>query len=264
MLNYNHNDFGIFIVTFSKRFHYLENLLSSLREQTDLDIFININGDYKKTINCEYRDKVLNLCLKHKNVYPRFYNLFRSYAYMCNDFICNGNKLYNIITNDDVVMKKPFVIDFLNYLKSIDLGKNLVIVNNSFSTHCVSRQIVRNNKFYDERFIGLGCEDSDFYHRLLKWNQDMNRVSFEHEMYDNKWAETFNTLIDQNASTVAKYHNFNYKIFEEYKNQSEKDYLHPRPNEDFFFDNYDTFWNYSSIDYMTEEQKRSWEINRRA
>ena len=261
MKNYNKSDFGICITTFSKRFSYVENLVNSIRDQTDLDIFININGDYKKNINDEYRNKILNLCLKYKNIYPRFYNIFRSYGYMCNDYICNGGKLYNIITNDDIVIKNNFLNDFLNFIDSLNLSNTLIRVNNSFSTFLISRELARKNKFYDERYIGLGCEDSDFYHRLLRNNFDSKLVSFETTLYLNNWAETWNTLIDQGATTIAKYHNFNYVLMYELNKKSIDEYANPRPNEEFFFNNYDTFWNYTTSDTDYLEGLGSFEIN---
>lgn len=261
MKNYNICDFGIFITTFSKRITYVENLVESIREQSELDIFININGDYKKNIDPEYRNKILNLCLKYENVYPRFYNIFRSYGYMCNDFICNGGKIYNIITNDDVIIKNNFLKEFLNFIDTVNLSNTLIRVNNSFSTFCISRELARKNKFYDERYIGLGCEDSDFYHRLLRSNLDSKLVSFETNNYLNNWAETWNTLIDQGATTVAKYHNFNYKIFAELDKKSIDEYIHPRPNEEFFFDNYDTFWDYKTEDTEYLRSLGSYELN---
>lgn len=240
----NINDFGIFITTFSKRFSYVENLVKSIRNQTDIEVFININGDYKKSIDREYRDKILNLCLKYDKVYPRFYNIFRSYGYMCNDFICNCNKLYNIITNDDIIIKNNFFEEFFNFLNTCDLSNTLVRVNDSSSTFFISRELTIKNKFFDERFLGLGCEDSDFYHRLLKWNVNFLLKHFKTENYINHAGETWNTLIDQSASTVSKYHNFNYKMNYELQNESENNYIHPRPNEKFFFDNYESFWTY--------------------
>lgn len=257
----NKENFGIFITTFSKRFSYVENLVKSIREQSDIEIFINVNGDYKKNINDEYRKQILNLCLSYDKIYPRFYNMFRSYGYMCNDFICNGGKLYNIITNDDVIIKENFLNEFLNFLDLKDLSTTLIRVNNSFSTFCISRELARKNNFYDERYIGLGCEDADFYHRLLRRNCNLSLISFNSDNYLNNWAETWNTLIDQGATTVAKYHNFNYKIYHELNAKSVDDYIHPRPNEDFFFNNYDVFWNYTTNETDYLQGLGSYEMN---
>lgn len=258
---YNIENFGIFITTFSKRFSYIENLINSIRKQTDIEIFININGDYKKNIDEEYRDKILKLCLNYDKVYPRFYNVFRSYGYMCNDFVCNGGKLYNIITNDDVTIKNNFFDEFFNFLNNCDLSNTLVRVNDSSSTFFISRELVVKNKFFDERFLGLGCEDSDFYHRLLKWNVNFLLKHFKTENYINHAGETWNTLIDQSASTVSKYHNFNYKINFDLYNEPKEKYVHPRPIEEFFFNNYDTFWNYKLDDISYNNYIKEYGIN---
>jgi len=260
-MSFKKEDLGIFITTFSKRFNYVENLINSIRNQSDIDIFININGDYKKNIDEDYKNKILNLCIQHKNVYPRFYNVFRSYGYMCNDFICNGGKIGNIITNDDVLIESGFIENFLKFLQTINLDKSLVQVNNSFSTYYISRSVARKNKFYDERFLGLGWEDSDFTKRSNRWNVGIELISFNTNLHTNDWPKTWNTLIDQNATTISKYHNFNYKMFYQLNQESFEDYIHPRPNEDFFFDNYDTFWNYKSTDYMDDIDKQNQEIN---
>ena len=58
-MSFKKEDLGIFITTFSKRFNYVENLINSIRNQSDIDIFININGDYKKNIDEEEKEKLI-------------------------------------------------------------------------------------------------------------------------------------------------------------------------------------------------------------
>ena len=67
------NQFSIGITTFSKRFSYVETLVSQLRTYTDADILISVNGDYNKNFNNEYRKKILSLCSNYDNIYPIFF-----------------------------------------------------------------------------------------------------------------------------------------------------------------------------------------------
>ena len=54
------NNFTVAITTFSKRFNYLESLVKQVREFTNHDILIAINGDYQEKFNNDYRKNVLS------------------------------------------------------------------------------------------------------------------------------------------------------------------------------------------------------------
>jgi uncharacterized protein YbgA (DUF1722 family) len=66
-------NYSVCITTFSKRFNFLEKLVSQVRSFSNCDILISINGDYKQEFNNEYRKQILNLCLKYDNIYPIFF-----------------------------------------------------------------------------------------------------------------------------------------------------------------------------------------------
>lgn len=232
----NTDKFVICIVTHSKRFSIFCQTLKSIREQTDIDIYVSVNGDYKKEFNNEYRGQILNECNKYENVYCNFYLTFRGLSKIWNDAIVNTGREHIIVTNDDVIIKENFIQDFIDHIKRSD-KKELIRVNHSYSTFYVNKNYIDAAGYFNENYLGIGYEDTEFTRRNIV-GEYPTFVSLNYENLSDQYRD----LVDQGASiTCVKYHNFNGHLFE---TKGPSFGVNFRPYEKFYMDNYDSFWKF--------------------
>jgi glycosyltransferase involved in cell wall biosynthesis len=168
------NNYSICITTFSKRFSYIETLVGQIRKFSDSDILISVNGDYKKEFDNSYRDKILQLCLSHKNVYPIFFPEQRGLSKLWNTLLIHSRHDWCLMLNDDVEIESNDV-----FLSASNLSDNPDIfrVNGSFSHFFVHKVCIHDLGYFDERLLGFGEEDGDIVFRYIekynKWIQDL-------------------------------------------------------------------------------------------
>lgn len=230
------NNMTICIVTYSKRFEVFMKTLQRIREQTNLQIYIAVNGDYGKDFDDVYRNAILNECLKYQNVYCNFYLSFRGLSKIWNDCIINTGANDLIITNDDIVIGDNFINSFIQYINSRS-NKTLFRVNNSYSTFYVNKQYIDQCGYFNENYLGIGWEDTEFTRR----NNSGEYESFNTDLYTNLSSE-YNDLSTQGASLACvKYHNYNRHLFETYGPAYNTNF---RPYEKIYMDQYDNFWNF--------------------
>ena len=110
------NNFTVAITTFSKRFNYLESLVRQIREYTNNDILISINGDYEEKFNDDYRKNVLSLCLNYENVFPIFFPEQRSLSKLWNTLIIHSKTDWCLVLNEDIEIINSDVFEFGNNL----------------------------------------------------------------------------------------------------------------------------------------------------
>src|SRR5665647_1795385 len=86
------------ITTFEARFdQYFVPLLKRIREYTDNEIVIAVNGEYNRAFGEEYRSKLLKCISDHKNVYPIFPPQFRGLTKLWNTIAIHA-------THDHILM----------------------------------------------------------------------------------------------------------------------------------------------------------------
>lgn len=227
------NSTTICIMTFSRRFDIFKQTLQSIREQSDIGIYVAVNGDYGKEFDNEYRIAMLNECLKYDNVYCNFYLTFRGCAKIWNDCIINCGSEHIIVTNDDVQMRHGFIPDFISHIEDTSV-KELIRVNDSFSTFYINKQFMDSKGYFNEYYLGIGWEDFEFNER----SKGGVYSSFHSDKYSNLYAEHLD-LVDQHASIeCGKYHRYNSLIYK----QGPAHGVNFRPYEKSYMDNYHTFW----------------------
>lgn len=155
------------ITTFSKRFSYLKNIVNQIRKFTELDILIAINGDYKEDFNNEYRKNVLDLCLKHDNIYPIFFTEQRGLSKLWNTLIIHSKTDWSLLLNEDIEIESD---DIFNVFKNDHIFNEpeLIRINGSFSHFFIHKKKIDELGYFDERFLAFGEEDGDITYRYLK------------------------------------------------------------------------------------------------
>lgn len=160
---------SIGITTFKRRINSVSDMVEYLKS-CDPEIIINIaiNGEVEEEFDEEYRKDILRLCLKHKNVFPFFYQEFRALSKLWNNLVISSKTEYSIILNDDLVFDKSR--NFVQIAKEI-IAQNPSIkcftFNGSWSHFLITREFLDEMNYFDERFLLHGEEDGDFVWRYI-------------------------------------------------------------------------------------------------
>lgn len=224
-------EFCIAITTHQKRFELFKKTLNDFRAQTSAPIFVSVNGNYDTPMEDAYRIDVLNECLKYQRVYPTFYGRFRGLAKIWNDQICHSGHEDIIITNDDVIIKPGFVVEFLSVYEQQN-PKKCLKVNGAFSTFFINKSWIEQCGYFDEEhYLGIGWEDTEFVHRCGEYPHITT------DKYVNLTDETKGDLGEK--SVGGKYSVWNRNWFNKHRASRGKNF---RPFEKFYDDHYATFW----------------------
>jgi hypothetical protein len=162
-------NFSIGITTFERRLESLTRMIKYLK-RCDPDIIINlaINGEVETPFSEEYRKGILRLCLEYKNIFPVFHQEFRALAKLWNTLVINSVTEYNLILNDDLLFDegKNF-IEILSGVISSNPDQECFAINNSFSHFVITKKLLDDMNYFDERFLLHGEEDGDFVWRYI-------------------------------------------------------------------------------------------------
>jgi hypothetical protein len=196
-------NYSVCITTFSKRFNFLETLVSQVRSFSNCDILISINGDYKQEFNNEYRKQVLNLCLKYDNIYPLFFTEQRGLAKMWNELVIHSKTDWCLMLNDDVELTQDEI--FSQTIPSLGDKPDLRRINGSFSHFLIHKVCLDELGYFDERLLGFGEEDGDIFYRYIETYN-----SWIQELYVHGFTNIVSDIRDENITAgVGKYTKFN-------------------------------------------------------
>jgi glycosyltransferase involved in cell wall biosynthesis len=197
------NNYSVCITTFSKRFSYVEKLVTQVRSLTTCDILIAVNGDYNQEFNNEFRKQILNLCLNFDNVFPIFFPEQRGLAKLWNTLVIHSKQDWCLLLNDDVELDNDEV--FTSTIPSLGDKPDLRRINGSFSHFLIHKDCLDTIGYFDERLLGFGEEDGDIFYRYIEtyneWIQEL-------------WVHGFTNLVvdvrDENIKAgIGKYSQFN-------------------------------------------------------
>jgi len=122
---------------------------------------------------------------------------YPSYAKLINDCILSAKEEIVIIVNHKI---RATPLDIYKMLHLINKGYGLVCMRN-FYFYGFKKDLIRKVGFFDERYIGGGCEDSDLIRRLIEnkigWYDSIETSliiipsswdqSKAHEFHNKKW-----------------------------------------------------------------------------
>ena len=245
-------NYSVCITTFSLRLHFVEKLVEQIRSFSDCDILIAINGDYSSDFDEEYRKKILLLCQKYIKIFPIFFPEQRGLSKLWNTLVIHSKTDWNLILNDDVEITVGQV--FETNLPNLGDQPEMYRINGALSHFIIHKKLLDDVGYFDERFLGFGCEDSDFCWRYIKkYDKHMHDinvhgfVNYISPIKDEKITTTHGskyTLFNQNflvdgenskysrsAKGIAGWFSFPVEL----RLKNEKQY----PYEKFFFENKD-------------------------
>lgn len=161
-------NYSIVITTFDKRFEqYLVPLVSSIKlERPNVEIVVTANGSCNATFNESYRRALLEFLATQSNCFPVVFPSFQSLAKMWNRGILTATQDYVLVLNDDLNIPTGTGHGFFDaYEQALVTHSGTFKINGSFSHYSIAKQELIDVGFFDERLLGLGEEDGDFYWR---------------------------------------------------------------------------------------------------
>jgi hypothetical protein len=160
---------SIGIVTFRQRAHLIKDLIKQIRSHVpeEVDILLAVNGNNEENMPNSYREDMLKLSLEYKNVFPIVCPEFKSLCKLWNTLVIFSKTDYNFIICDDVVYENSSILDQVTeYIDKSNAG--FFTINNQFSHFVLTKTMLHNLGYFDERLSGFGEEDGDIIHRYIE------------------------------------------------------------------------------------------------
>jgi len=160
---------SIVLVTFKEREHLVKELLERVRAYVpgNVDIILAINGNFEENMPDSYRVEMLKVARSYKNLYPIFCADFMGLSKLWNTLVIFSKTEYNLVLTDDLAIDNPnFLEEIVNYIQTS--GEQFFTINNGFSHFVVTKTILHQLGYFDERLLAYGEEDGDMVHRYVK------------------------------------------------------------------------------------------------
>ena len=91
------------ITTFESRFdRYFVPLLKRIREYTDNEIVVAVNGENNRAFGEAYRSSLLKCIADHENVYPIFFPRFRGLSKLWNSIAIHSTHDYIMMSSFNI------------------------------------------------------------------------------------------------------------------------------------------------------------------
>jgi hypothetical protein len=163
--------YSVVITTFDKRYEEcLVPLLDSIKNhRPEIEVIITINGRCRKEFDEKYRQNILNYISTSSSCFPIMFPNFQSLAKMWNRGILSASNELVLVLNDDLHINSTKEASFFDELETKLTNKTRTFrINGSFSHFVINKKELIEVGFFDERLLGLGEEDGDFYWRYYE------------------------------------------------------------------------------------------------
>lgn len=152
--------YSVAITTFYKRFDLFQIIVDELKSQRpEVEIIVAVNGEYNRDFPAQFRRDMLNYCAKYENVFPIFFPRFRSLTRLWSMVIQFSSNETTLVLEDDITVFPGFLSDYENAIQNED---NCFMINAGYAAFSANRVKVDQANWFEERYLGLGCEDGHF------------------------------------------------------------------------------------------------------
>lgn len=200
-------NYSIVITTFDKRFdEFLVPLIKSIKhERPSVEIIVTANGSCRANFNENYRQTLLAFLATQHNCFPTVFPNFQSLAKMWNRGILTASHERVLVLNDDLNIPTGAANGFFDQLEqALAVQPGTFKINGSFSHYVINKRDLIDVGFFDERLLGLGEEDGDFYWRYReKFDQEI--LSIELPDIDNICSDIADDGYTKGIRTAAKF-----------------------------------------------------------
>lgn len=157
-------NYTIGITTFPRRFEHFKTLITTIRSYTNAEIIVQVN-QFNKIKDEQYRKDVMLFCSSVNNLYLTVYPEFTSLAKMWNTIIINSSNENVLMLNDDMIITQ----NIFKIVETIVGNYNgLCVLNNSWSHFIISKHMLDELNYFDERLLAYGEEDGDMVWRYYE------------------------------------------------------------------------------------------------
>lgn len=163
---------SLVVTTFEERFFdYCLPFLRSIRESPcNLPITLVVNGPVTRRPDDVRRQAFMREVADLPCISPLFLRQFSGLARLWNLGIQAAGTECVLCLNDDMMVTS---VDFETQVRSVekqalDGPASLVVVNGSWSSFMISRQVLDAVGWFDERLVGIGEEDGDYTWRYIE------------------------------------------------------------------------------------------------
>lgn len=175
------NEFTIGITTFPRRFEMFKQLVRNIRSVCNYEIVVQVN-QFNKIEDEEYRTNILKFCSEIPNVYLTIYSTFTSLSKMWNTITINSKNDIILSFSDDVNVTDSSWFESVNrILKGFN---GFTILNNTFASFLISKKMINEIGYFDERLLAYGEEDGDFVWRYIKMFGNYPNVDYCSSFYN--------------------------------------------------------------------------------
>jgi hypothetical protein len=175
--------YSVLVTTFDKRFDaFFVPLITEIKAQRpDVEVIATVNGPSKGEFESKYRANVLAFCAEHAKVYPTIFPNFQSLAKMWNRGALTASNKRVLVLNDDLYLRRNTQGCFFDALEQALFDQiGTFKINGSFSHFMLDKQELMEVGFFDERLLGLGEEDGDFYWRYhQRYKRDIPSIEID-------------------------------------------------------------------------------------
>jgi len=170
------DNYSIGVVTYVSRYDkYFIPLIKQLTSVfPDKEIICTINGHPDTSLQVEYLKNVIAFLSQFPNVKYITYEAHQSLAKCFNWLILMSFSPAILILNDDIKVNLLFRKDFEKVFAE---NKDFFVINNSWSHLLISKNIIKEIGWFEERLLGAGNEDGDYMTRMIKKGRRINKVS---------------------------------------------------------------------------------------
>lgn len=157
-------NYSIGIVTYHARFEeYFQPLIKRLVSIfPDHEILVVMNGHPDRDRQIRYLQKATAFLSQLPNVRYLTHLDNQSLSLCWNELVLLANTENLLLLNDDTEVSELFRHELEPYVST----HPLITFNHSWSHFLISKEAVRQAGWFDERFPGVGYEDSDYAYRL--------------------------------------------------------------------------------------------------
>jgi hypothetical protein len=199
--------YSIVITTFDKRFESdLIPLITSIKSlRPAVEIILTVNGPCRSHFDQTYRAELMQFLSTYDEIYPTIFPEFQSLAKMWNRGVLTASNERILILNDDLKIPVDGGMSFFDHFeRALEGAPETFTINGSFSHFVVSKGEIMEVGFFDERLLGLGEEDGDFYWRYYeKFNREILDVKLE--SIDNIHSDVTDDGYSKGIRTASKF-----------------------------------------------------------
>ena len=169
------SNYSIVITTFDKRFEkWLKPLVLSIKQlRPNIEVILMVNGRANESFNEAFRADILNFASQNTNTFVNMFTSFQSLAKLWNRGILTASSEHCLVLNDDLTIPTDLGSgqSIFDQLDGLVQTHDTFRLNGSFSHYVMSKKVLMEVGFFDERLLGIGEEDGDFYWRYYQHYQ---------------------------------------------------------------------------------------------